>query len=51
MGNSILGGDNVFPDGPDIITVVATLTEDPGTIGSTNPWQMSGRISWAESQA
>ena len=31
MGNSILGGDNVFPDGPDIITVTATLTEDIST--------------------
>ena len=51
LGNSILGGDNVFPDGPDIITVVATLVEDPGTISNNNPWQMAGRISWAESQA
>ena len=51
MGNSILGGDNVFPDGPDIITVTATLTEDVSTVNNSNPWQLSGRISWAESQA
>ena len=51
MGNSILGGDNVFPDGPDIITVTATLTEDISTVSNTNPWSLSGRISWAESQA
>ena len=51
LGNSILGGDNVFPDGPDIITVVATLVEDPGTISNNNPWQMAGRISCSESQA
>ena len=51
MGNSILGGDNVFPDGPDIITVTATLSEDISTVTATNTWQLSGRISWAESQA
>ena len=51
MGNSILGGDNVFPDGPDIITVTATLSEDISTVTATNTWQLSGRISWAASQA
>ena len=51
LGNSILGGDNVFPDGPDVLTVVATLSEDPSTVTSTNPLIISGRISWSESQA
>ena len=51
MGNSVLGGDNVYPDGPDIITVTAALTEDISTVSNSNPWQLSGRISWAESQA
>ena len=51
LGNSILGGDNVYPDGPDILTVVATLTEDPSTVSSTTPFLVSGRISWSESQA
>lgn len=51
LGNAILGGDNVYPDGPDVLTVVAILTEDPSTVSGTNPFQVSGRISWSESQA
>ena len=51
LGNSILGGDNTFPDGPDVLTVVATLTEDPSTVSDTNPFVVTGRISWSESQA
>jgi len=51
LGNSILGGDQPFPDGPDVLTVVATLTEDPSTVDTTTPFNVSGRISWSESQA
>jgi len=51
LGNAILGGDNVFPDGPDVLTVVAQLNEDPSSVSSTNPFIISGRVSWAESQA
>jgi hypothetical protein len=51
LGNSILGGDNIFPDGPDVLTVVAKLVEDPSTVTSTNPFNITGRISWSESQA
>lgn len=51
LGNSILGGDNIFPDGPDILTVVARLREDVSTVTSANPLQLQGRISWSESQA
>ena len=51
LGNSILGGDNVYPDGPDVLTVVATLNEDPSTVTGSNPFIISGRISWSESQA
>ena len=51
LGNSILGGDGVFPDGPDVLTVVAKLVEDPSTVSAANPFNISGRISWAESQA
>lgn len=51
LGNSILGGDQPFPDGPDVLTVVATLTEDPSTVDETTPFNVSGRISWSESQA
>jgi len=51
LGNSIMGGDNTFPDGPDVLTVVAVLTEDPSSVSATNPYIVSGRISWTESQA
>jgi len=51
LGNAILGGDNVYPDGPDVLTVVATLNEDPSTVTGSNPFIISGRISWSESQA
>ena len=51
LGNSILGGDNVFPDGPDVLTVVVQLNEDPSTVSASNPFTTSGRISWSESQA
>ena len=51
LGNSILGGDGVYPDGPDVLTVVATLSEDASTVSTTNPLITSGRISWSESQA
>lgn len=51
LGNSILGGDNAFPDGPDVLTVVAKLLEDPSTVAANNPFNITGRISWSESQA
>ena len=51
LGNSIMGGDGTYPDGPDVITVVARLLEDPSTVGTTNPFSITGRISWSESQA
>jgi hypothetical protein len=51
LGNSILGGNAAFPDGPDVLTVVARLTEDPSTVSTTNPFTITGRISWSESQA
>jgi hypothetical protein len=44
MSNSILGGDSIFPDGPDIITIaVARLT---GTSTLT-----SAKLTWSEAQA
>lgn len=51
LGNSIMGGDNIFPDGPDVLTVVAKLVEDPSTVSAANPFTIAGRISWTESQA
>ena len=49
--NAIMGGDNVFPDGPDVLTVTVRLVEDPGFVSASNPWNVTGRISWSESQA
>jgi hypothetical protein len=44
LSNSILGGDSIFPDGPDILTVaVSRLTG--------NPTLTSAKISWSEAQA
>jgi hypothetical protein len=44
LSNSILGGDSVFPDGPDILTVaVARLT------GNTT--LCSAKLTWTEAQA
>ena len=50
LGNCILGGDGVFPDGPDILTI-AVSPLDTSTITVNTPMSISGRISWAESQA
>jgi len=44
LSNSILGGDSIFPDGPDIITIaVARLTG--------NSTLTSAKLSWSEAQA
>jgi hypothetical protein len=51
LGNSIMGGDGTYPDGPDVLTIVARLLEDPSTVGPTNPLSITGRIGWSESQA
>ena len=51
LGNAIQGGDNTFPDGPDILTIVARLTEDPSSVTTNNPFSIASRISWSESQA
>jgi hypothetical protein len=51
LGNSILGGGGtnantqVYPDGPDVLTIVAT-NYTPNTIV-----QLQGRIGWTEAQA
>jgi hypothetical protein len=44
LSNSILGGDNIFPDGPDILTIcVSRLTGDAT--------RTSAKLSWSEAQA
>ena len=50
LGNSIIGGNGVFPDGPDIITVACNVI-NTSEIDSTSAFKVSSRISWAESQA
>jgi hypothetical protein len=50
LGNSILGGDGIFPAGPDMLTL-AVQPQDTSTIDGNNPFFVSGKISWSESQA
>ena len=50
MGNSILGGDGTFPNGPDILTVAVQVV-DTSSINAASPFSASARITWAESQA
>ena len=50
LGNSILGGDYTFPNGPDTLTVVV-IPDDSYTGGSRRYTICSARISWSESQA
>ena len=50
LGNSIQGGDGVFPNGPDVLTIVANIVDSSG-VDATTPYTVSGKISWAESQA
>lgn len=50
-GNSIMGGDAAYPDGPDILTIIVKLTADPSTVSPTSPFQVGARVTWTESQA
>jgi hypothetical protein len=50
MGNSILGGDTTFPNGPDLITVAVGVIDTQG-INSNSPFQAGSRLTWNESQA
>jgi len=43
LGNSILGGPGVYPDGPDTLTVFATNI-------SGQQRSIAGRVTWTESQ-
>lgn len=45
LGNSILGGDYVYPNGPDVLTVCVVPTD---TAAATS---VTARITWKESQA
>ena len=50
LGNSILGGDGTFPNGPDILTI-AVRPIDTSDINAVTPLKVSSRITWTESQA
>lgn len=50
LGNSILGGDGVYPAGPDLLTL-AIQPQDTSQITGTSPFFVSGKINWSESQA
>ena len=50
LGNSILGGNGTFPNGPDILTVLVKVVNTQG-ISATSPFTASARITWSESQA
>ena len=50
VGNSILGGDGVFPAGPDLLTLAVQPQVTTG-ISFNSPYKVSGKVSWAESQA
>jgi len=44
LSNSILGGDSIFPDGPDIITIAVSRLTGNNTL-------TSAKLSWTEAQA
>jgi hypothetical protein len=50
LGNAILGGDGIYPDGPDILTLAAVPLSTSG-ITVNSPFSVAGRITWSESQA
>ena len=50
IGNSVLGGDGIFPAGPDLLTL-AVQVQDATGVAFSSPFQVSGNISWSESQA
>lgn len=50
LGNSALGGDGLYPDGPDVLTL-AVKPVDTALIRGSSPFIVSGRITWIETQA
>ena len=50
LGNSILGGDGIYPNGPDLLTVIANIV-DSTDVSINNPYSVSARVTWQESQA
>lgn len=50
LGNSVLGGDSLYPDGPDVLTLAVKPIDTSGIKGSS-PLLVSARLTWIESQA
>lgn len=50
LGNSVQGGDGIFPDGPDLLTIAASVV-DTSFITASTPFRIAGRVTWSESQA
>ena len=50
LGNAVLGGDGLYPDGPDVLTL-AVKPIDTALIRGSAPFLVSGRITWIETQA
>ena len=50
LGNSILGGDGAFPNGPDLLTISITPV-DTSEINASTSLTIASRITWSESQA
>ena len=44
LSNSILGGDSIFPDGPDIVTIAVSRLTGNSTLASA-------KLTWSEAQA
>ena len=44
LSNSILGGDSIYPDGPDILTIAVSRLTGNATLASA-------KLSWSEAQA
>jgi hypothetical protein len=50
LGNSIQGGDGIYPDGPDLLTIAASVV-DTALITASTPFRASARVSWSEAQS
>lgn len=50
LGNSIMGGNGVYPDGTDVLTIAAICLE-AGGVTATTPYTITGRLTWAENQS
>lgn len=50
LGNAIMGGNGIYPDGTDVLTI-AVVCLDTGGVNATTPYTITGRITWAENQS